>query len=216
MNRFTKLLEFDEQKHEYNVLGTKLPSVTEIIGPLTYTKYKIDAGVIAQAAYKGALAHGLTAAYDRGDLGDDSPIPADGAMYYKAWKDFCHDYQAEWKYIELPLACKFFAGTVDRIGIVDGYPVVVDIKTTASMDKASKIALCAQLYGYSVLCHENDIPVNASCSLGVQLKKDGTYTVHEMSKIALKYQFNPDELFDQLMYWNSLLRGGKKIDENAE
>lgn len=216
MNRWTKVLEFDEQKHEYNVLGTKLPSVTEIIGPLTYTKYKIDAGVIEQAAHKGAMTHELTAAFDRGDLEDDSSIPADGAMYYKAWKDFCHDYQVEWKYIELPLACASFAGTVDRIGMIDGKLVVVDIKTTSSMDRASKISLCAQLFGYCYLCMENDIAVDISNSIGVQLKKDGTYTVHEMSKIAQKYQFNPSELFSQLKYLNFLLTGGKKIESDAE
>lgn len=216
MNKYTKLLEFDEQKHEYNVLGTKLPSVTEIIGPFTYTKYKIDAGVIEQAAHKGAMTHELTAAFDRGDLEDDSSIPADGAMYYKAWKDFCHDYQAEWKYIELPLACASFAGTIDRIGMIDGKLVVVDIKTTASMDRASKIALCTQLYGYILLCKENDIPVDYFKSFGVQLKKDGTYTVHEMSKITQKYQFNPSELFSQLKYLNFLLKGGKSIESDAE
>ena len=216
MNRWTKVLEFDEQKHEYNVLGTKLPSVTEIIGPLTYTKYKIDAGVIEQAAHKGAMTHELTAAYDRGDLEDDSSIPADGAMYYKAWKDFCHDYQVEWKYIELPLACASFAGTVDRIGMIDGKLVVVDIKTTSSMDRASKIALVTQLHGYSVLCRENDIPVVFSSAVGVQLKKDGTYTVHEIEKISQKYQFNPSELFNQLKYLNFLLKGGKKNDSDAE
>ena len=216
MNKWTKVLEFDEQKHEYNVLGTKLPSVTEIIGPLTYTKYKIDAGVIEQAAHKGAMTHELTAAYDRGDLEDDSSIPADGAMYYKAWKDFCHDYQVEWKYIELPLACASFAGTVDRIGMIDGKLVVVDIKTTSSMDRASKIALVTQLHGYSVLCRENDIPVDFFSAVGVQLKKDGTYTVHEIEKISQKYQFNPSELFNQLKYLNFLLKGGKKNDSDAE
>lgn len=211
MNKYTRELQFDEQKHEYSVNGVKLPSITEIIGPITFTKYRVEASVIEQAAFRGSMIHEFTAMFDRGDLEDDTSIPVDTALYLKAWKDFCHDYQASWKFIELPLACNSMAGTVDRIGTIDGKTVVVDIKTTSSMDKASKIALCSQLYGYSILCEENDIPVDFASSMGVQLKKDGTYSVYTAGETGQKYGFNPAELFSQMKFLNNLIKGERKI-----
>ena len=212
MNKYTKVLEFDEQKHEYNVLGTKLPSVTEIIGPLTYTKYRVDNAVIEQAAFRGSMIHALTAAYDRGDLDEDGEVAVDVGLYLMAWISFCHDFQPKWEYIEVPMATRTFAGTIDRVGVIDGKRVVVDIKTTSAMDRANKIALVTQLYGYSVLCGDNDIPVDYSSCIGVQLKKDGTYSVISPNKVSQKYQFNPAELWCQLRFLNALLKGEKNAE----
>ena len=212
MNRFTKLLEFDEQKHEYNVLGTKLPSVTEIIGPLTYTKYRVDNAVVEQAAFRGSMIHALTAAYDRGDLDEDGEVAVDVGLYLMAWISFCHDYQPKWEYIEIPMATRTFAGTIDRVGVIDGKRVVVDIKTTSAMDRANKIALVTQLYGYSQLCAENDVQVDYDNSIGVQLKNDGKYSVIRTGAVSQKYQFNPAELWCQLRFLNTLLKGEKNAE----
>ena len=157
MNKYTKGLEFNQDKHEYNCLGTKLPSVTEICGPLTYSKYRVENAVIDQAAFRGSMIHYLTALYDRGDLEEESAIASDVGMYLIAWIKFCHDYQVKWEYIEIPLATNNFAGTVDRIGMIDGNRVIVDIKTSSAMDRANKIAMCAQLMGYAFLCWDRHL-----------------------------------------------------------
>ena len=212
MNKYTKTLEFNPDKHEYNCLGTKLPSVTEICGPLTYSKYRVENAVVDQAAFRGSMIHDLTALYDRGDLEEESAIASDVGMYLLAWIKFCHDYQVKWEYIEIPLATNNFAGTVDRIGMIDGNRVVVDIKTSSAMDRANKIALCAQLMGYTFLCWDNDIDITYCNSMGVQLKKDGTYTVINTNAVEARYQFNASELWDQLVYLNRLTKGEKKIE----
>ena len=212
MNKYTKCLEFHSEKHEYDCLGTKLPSVTEICGPLTYTKYKIDNAVIEQAAFRGSMIHDLTALYDRGDLEEESAVASDVGMYLMAWIKFCHDYQVKWEYIEVPLATTTFAGTIDRIGVIDGRRVVVDIKTSSAMDRANKIALCAQLMGYTILCLDNDIDISYVGSMGVQLKKDGTYSVISTNDVEARYQFNALELLDQLVFLNRLTKGEKKIE----
>ena len=212
MNKYTKALEFNDDKHEYRVNGNVIPSVTELCGPLTYSKYRVDNAVVEQAAFRGSMVHELTALWDRGDLEEDSVMAADVGLYLMAWIQFCRDYQPKWQYIELPLACRTYAGTIDRIGEIDGKLVVVDIKTTSSMDRANKIALSMQLFGYWDLCINNDIDSNYIHSLGVQLKKDGTYSVIETDKVNLKYGIQTSELWDTLVYLNTLTKGDRSIE----
>ena len=212
MNKYTKALEFNPNKHEYRVDGKVIPSVTEICGPLTYSKYRVDNAIVDQAAYRGSLIHELTALWDRGDLEEDSTLTADVGLYLMAWIQFCHDYQPKWEYIEIPLACWKFAGTIDRIGWIDDRLVIVDIKTSSSMDRANKIALSMQLFGYWDLCINNDIDASYFNSMGIQLKKDGTYSVIETDKVYQKYGIIPDELFDGLCKLNTLVKGERSCE----
>ena len=212
MNSYSKSIEFDEAKHQYKVMGKVVPSVTEMVAPLTYSKYRVDNAVVEQAAYRGSLIHELTALWDRGDLEEDSQMAADVALYLQAWINFCHDYSPKWEYIELPIASGNYAGTIDRIGEIDGKKVVVDIKTTSSMDRANKIALCTQILGYVFLCWENNLNVSFCNSIGVQLKKDGTYSVINADDVETKYQFNSSELWDHLMFINKLTKGDRSIE----
>ena len=70
--------------------------------------------------------------------------------YLKAYADFVRDYRPKWDYIEYMIgnAEIGFAGTVDRIGKIDGKLVILDIKSSS---KVNKTALTAQLTGYYVL-----------------------------------------------------------------
>ena len=218
MNKYTKALEFNDDKHEYRVNGKVIPSVTELCGPLTYSKYRVDNAVIEQAAYRGSLIHELTALWDRGDLEEDGVLAPDVGLYLMAWIQFCRDYRPKWEFIELPLACRKFAGTIDRIGEIDGRLVVVDIKTTSSMDRANKVALAIQLFGYNELCHSNGImedngsDVSYWNSLGVQLKKDGTYTVHLVDNIVQKYGIDVVSTFSWLEKINTLTKGERFVE----
>lgn len=212
MNTFTKRLCFDEDRHEYSVDGIKLPSVTEIVSPFTFSKYKVDAAVVNQAAFRGKIIHEVCADYDMGALSDTDEIAPDIAMYLKAWKDFCHDYQPEWLMIEQPMACNDYAGTIDRVGIIDGEPVIVDIKTTSSMDRASKIALCSQIAGYIMLCDSNtEYHIQSKNCMGVQLTKEGKYNVIPVRKVEGKYEFCSLSLFCKMLQIIKLMKGDKKI-----
>ena len=212
MNRYSKALEFNPDKHEYRVNGVVLPSVTELCGPMTYSKYRVDNAIVDQAAYRGSLIHELTALWDRGDLEDDTALTTDVALYLKAWQNFCHDYQPKWEYIELPLACRTFAGTIDRVGWIDDNLIPVDIKTTSSMDRANKISLASQLYGYYELLDKNGIMANYAKSMGVQLKKDGNYSIISSEQTYLKYGYDPVELWDTLQKLNTLVKGERYVE----
>ena len=212
MNQFTKRLVFNEENHEYTVDGIKLPSVTEIVSPFTFSKYRVDAAVVNQAAYRGKMIHEVCADYDMGAIDDDAELSPDIALYLKGWKDFCSDYRPEWLMIEQPMASVNFAGTVDRVGMIDGNPCIVDIKTTSSMDRASKIALCCQLAGYTHLTNDNtDYNISLWNCMGVQLTKDGRYNVIFVSRTEGKYDFSSYDLFYKLLDINKTMKGDKRL-----
>ena len=212
MNNFTKKLVFDDEKHKYTVDGIEIPSVTEIVEPLTFRKYSVDSAILLQAKTRGTKVHEACADFDYGAITEETEIAPDIFPYLSAWKNFCKDYQVRWHYIESQMACNEFAGTIDTIGEIDGKAFIVDIKTTSSMDRASKIALCAQLAGYSFLYEMNSgVPLDSNECMGVQLKKDGSYCVIRADKVEEKYGFLSFDLFDQMLKLNQLLKGERKI-----
>ena len=212
MNSFTKRLVYDDAKHTYTVDGVKLPSVTSIVAPIKAGDYEVDNAVLNQAKERGSKIHEKCADYDFGAISEESSVNPDIAAYLKGWIDFSKDYQPEWLYIEQQMCVSDYAGTVDRIGIIDGKPVVVDIKTTTSMDRASKIALCAQIAGYVNLTENNtDLKIETKDCFGVQLKRDGTYTVIRVKDVETKYNFRSFCLFAELLGLKKLVKGDKRV-----
>ena len=185
---------FDPLTHTYTIEGIVVPSITEICSVLTANKYSSGQGVIDAARARGAAVHELCETYDYGSLVE---VPSELSGYVGAWMDFCRDYRPTWHYIEHQMFSKRLrmAGTCDRIGMIDGKMCVVDIKTTSNMDRASKIALACQLYGYGLLFADAHGFRLHGDSFGVQLKKDGTYVIHDARKISDKYSVAIDGAF---------------------
>ena len=200
---------FDEDTHTYTLDGVIIPSVTEICAPITCGKYP-PVGVVQQAAARGTRVHELCALYDMDALPDE--IEAGLVGYVKAWAAFCRDYKPVWTHIEFPLYGEIdpgqpFAGTIDRIGEIDGRTRVVDIKTTASLDRPAKVSLCEQVTGYEWLADLNDIHVYDGSGMGVQLFADGNYRVHLTAEIARKYDFRSSSLFITLRKLHKITKG---------
>ena len=200
---------FDEATHTYTLDGVVIPSVTEICAPITCGKYP-PVGVVQQAAARGTRVHELCALYDMDALPDE--IEAELVGYVKAWAAFCRDYKPVWTHIELPLYGVLntglpFAGTLDRIGKIDGRTLVVDIKTAASLDRPAKVALCEQITGYEWLADLNDIDVYGGAGMGVQLFANGNYRVHLIAAIAQKYDFLRSETFWSLRELYKITKG---------
>lgn len=200
-------LHFDPESHTYTVGGVEIPSVTEVCAPLTAGKY-VPSGVVDHAAARGTRVHELCALFDMDALPDE--IETECLPYLAAWQRFCRDYRPEWEYIEHPMHAGVngleVAGTVDRIGLIDGKRMVVDIKTAQSMDRASKVALCCQLEAYSHLAFQNGIEV-LETGMGVQLMRDGSYRIQEQRKIEQKYRFDSYLLFSQLRNIHFIVKG---------
>lgn len=174
------MLTFDDATHTYSIDGVVVPSVTEITRFLhidTVSAYADKGGGRWQrdrAADRGTRVHAYCADYDYGVLPD--AIAPDCAKYVQAYIDFLRDYRIkEWAAVEVPLGYDGYAGTLDRLGYIDGTLTLVDLKTGAHINKA---ALAAQLSGYLPLCFHNGLGLPRRL-LGVQLLSTGKYRPYE-------------------------------------
>lgn len=144
------VIEFDESTHTYTVEGERKPSVTEILSMLTMGHYsQINESVLRAAAERGKDVHQACQDIDLGlDEEEYDPVIA---PYAEAYMQFLFDYSPKWLEIEQPHYNKEwgFCGTVDRYGIINGRPSVVDIKTTASPTRENYLSYCCQTIGYS-------------------------------------------------------------------
>ncbi len=146
-------IDFNEDKHEYSVGGVVIPSVSEILAPLSADRYsQIDKFVLKNAAERGTAVHAATRAIDYGFAPEeDFSISA----YLKAYYMFLREVKPEWEMIEqIVWYCRYlgdtplYAGTVDRYGKIDGKPCVVDIKTYASLSTDAFIGASCQTILY--------------------------------------------------------------------
>lgn len=196
-------IDFDEEKHEYSVGGVRVPSVSEILAPLSADRYAdLNKAMLEQAAARGTAVH---EACELIDYGIEPEIDTEIDGYLKAYTMFLLEHDVEWELIEsvvgynrfseeIPLYC----GTVDRFGMVDGVPSVVDIKTYASMSSDAQLSASCQtiLYGDALESH-GWFFVNR-CIL--HLRKDGTYRLIDLVKWDDAHGFNSRDT--AWMLWN--------------
>lgn len=163
-------LVFNEDKHQYSVNGLVLPSVTNIMKPLTTELYRsIDEAVLEKAAKRGSSVHYATELFD---LYGAEEIELENRGYLEAYKKFKKDYQVEVIEVEKQLfhPTLYFAGTLDRIVKINGKRVLLDIKTT---EKIHKELVSIQVSAYQEMASKNGIEVDELAVL--KLNKNGTY-----------------------------------------
>lgn len=197
-------LEFNAELHEYRIDGKVVPSVTEICAPLTAQSFsELNPTMMRQAAARGTIIHELTELIDYGTAPEDLEMYSELTGYVTAYQRFLRDYSPTWTHIEYRLgnAELGFAGTLDRMGVIDR-PCIVDIKTTSNPNRATKVAWVSQLSGYRWLCN------NATLErYNLLLKPDGKYTLYNASNIEEKYGFYGARLFSHLLEQHKILKG---------
>lgn len=176
------MLTFDAETHRYFADGTQVPSVTQILAPLTDFA-AVDPDVMRRASAFGSAVHHLCELSDQGaDLGD---YDIDEALlpYLRAWRRFCTEWAVEWSGIEMRVfhPALRYAGTLDRKGtlLAPGEPAhrrhaaMVDIKTSTSLYPS----VGPQLAAYA----RADDPLTGSSlrRYAVQLRGDATYVCKE-------------------------------------
>lgn len=158
-------LTFDEEHHKYFDGEVELPSVTQITRFCSYDSIN-GAGANPFYRERGTKVHELCADYDfTGEFPRGTGL--DG--YLKAYADFKRDYRIkDWSFVEFAQgnAETGFAGTIDRVGYIDGRLSILDIKTSSNINL---VALTAQLTGYSLLLG------GCVALYGLQLQKAGKY-----------------------------------------
>lgn len=190
-------LIFLEEPHKYELDGEELPSVSEITRFISREMYtEVNQSVLDRAADRGTSIHRATESLDRyGNCEiDDDLVP-----YLQAYVEFRKAHDVKWDKIEWSTynAERKFAGTIDRIGIVDGKNCIVDIKSTYTIHT---VAVTAQLTLYKMMAESQGLKVDELFVL--HLKKDGK---HQFKKIE------PDEqLAESCLYLHEKLKKKKR------
>jgi hypothetical protein len=193
-------LRFDDELHEYFDGAVQLSGVTTVIRYISREKGdKAPEQAREVARDRGQRVHEYCLFHDYGIMPDW--VDGDCAPYVEAYKAFMRDYGiTAWKFSEMLLgsAEMGYAGTIDRMGVIDGKKVIVDLKCVSVVDKQ---AVSAQLYGYKRLFeHRLDTQIDELWAL--QLLKNGKYRIYK----ALP---SGQELFDTCFKLHNLLQGGK-------
>jgi hypothetical protein len=163
-------LLFLDEGHRYIVNGEEVPSVSELCRFISREVY----GDIAQfrldnAAERGTKIHKACEVLDKygtAEVGNDI-LP-----YLQAYVAFRKEHGVKWDKIEFQTyhPTRVYAGTIDRYGIVDGTPTLLDIKSSSTVHKP----LClAQLNLYRMMLEAAGIVVDKLYIL--HLKPDGKY-----------------------------------------
>ena len=161
-----QLLFFDEG-HKYTLDGEELPSVSQLTRFISREIYG-DVGQfnLDRAAERGTAVHKATELLDKYGKAE---IDEDIMPYLQAYICFRKEHKCEWQKIEYAThhPNNLYAGTRDRVGTVDGHLVVLDIKTSSTIQKP--------LYTAQLNLYRKMLPDPIEQLVILHLKKDGTY-----------------------------------------
>lgn len=167
------LLTFDEERHEYRMLGAVVPSVTQILRPLS------DFSGVAKAVLDakrdlGQRVHLACQLSDEDDL-DEASVEPDVAPYLAAWRKFRRETGAQVLLNEVQVAepMLLYAGTLDRVLLLNGAKWLVDLKTCIS----TPIAVGPQTAAYQRALGDASVTHRGA----LRLRPDGTYRLDALT-----------------------------------
>ena len=200
------MLEFNSTDHTYTLDGERIPSVSDLLIPVTILGYNLKRSSLDAfldnrdaAAERGTKVHQLTQRLDQGKK--IRRVYPDLEGYITAYEKFLEEHKPEWTMTEQMVHGTVkgitYAGTLDRYGEVYGYngPCLVDIKTSSTTHYETWLL---QLQAYNALLPAKQKAKNL---LILWLHKKGTYQVYDLTKeddhlsklLAFHYQFRPEE-----------------------
>lgn len=185
-------IEFEEETHTYKVDGKRLPSVSEIMRPLSEDYYKdLPKEILNKAAERGKRVHLAIELYDVFGVEDDSKEVKPYLLGYKMARSLEH-FQP--KHSEIRLTNGEYCGTLDMLALEDGKNIIIDLKATS---KINIELLEVQLAAYQELANFNGYSV------------DKLYCLH-IKPNGYKYvQIVPNELL-----WQELKKQWRNKYEN--
>ena len=167
-------LNFDPETHTYTVNGRRLMSVTQALA-------LVDDRRINSSWYldRGRLVHLACEYLDRDELDEDTVAP-EIRPYLEAYKKFREETSFKPDLIELRLShlTYLYAGTLDRIGDLNGNHILIDLKSGAPA-RVDELQLAA----YFELARVNNIPVKKCFDL--YLHDNGTYKLEPVENVKL-------------------------------
>lgn len=165
------LPDFDPKTHTYRMNGNIIPSVTQVLAPLQNYGH-INPDVLQNAARRGVAVHLACELDDMEANISEEDLTDEVLPYLMAWRLFKLEYGFEPTLIEqLVHSTRYnYAGTLDRIGLIDGERWLIDIKATYAIQPTTGPQTAAYLAAWNESL--SDTVENRGC---VQLKRDGTY-----------------------------------------
>lgn len=165
-------IDFDTDQHLYTLNGMRLPSVTQIMEPMSLMLYQgIPQDVLFGAADRGTRAHEQVSNYV---LYGIEEVDEDTKPYLDAFHEFEAAYHPTWIASEYRTYHKAlrYAGTIDLVGFIepdDGTGVdVIDLKCTSVYHP---VMLSTQLAGYCEALKSHGVKIRRR--YGLQLCKNG-------------------------------------------
>lgn len=167
-------LEFEDNTHTYTLNGIVVPSVSEVIAPLSNVKYSgISERTLARAADKGTSVHNSIENWIKFGIED---IPPEHSGYFNAFMDWWNTYNPEVVGSEVRL-CHIlmqYAGTADFIGYIQDELTLIDFKSTYTV---SDMTCGVQLEAYSQALKSMGVVVQRKKIL--HLKRDGRFDLRD-------------------------------------
>ncbi len=124
-------LTFYAPDHTYRFAGELVPSVTQVLKSAGIVDYsQIPQDVLLNAARRGTAVHRALEFFDRDELDEDS-LSAELRPYLEAYRSFLADSGFQPGHVENRVYHPLhrYAGTLDRLGVLNGEAVVLDFKT---------------------------------------------------------------------------------------
>lgn len=172
-------LEFKEKNHTYWLYGTRIPSVSELMRPLSDSMYKgIDAEILDLAAERGSTVHEAIENFAKYGIEDCKP---EYQGYFDGFLAWVNENRVEILASEIMAYNRVYryAGTLDLICNVRGERWLVDVKTTAQVNR---MLTSVQLEAYKAALVSHGITVDRKAVL--HLKKAGKPQVHIADKAS--------------------------------
>jgi len=163
-------LQFDEETHTYTLDGRRIPSVTQVLDPIS-SMHMVDPQLLEERAAFGTAVHQAAELYLLGQL-DTDDIDTDVWNCIFALKKFLMDTQIEPLFVEKRVYSPRhqYAGGVDLVAQKPlGEQVAIDFKTAL----VTPHTVGPQLAGYTQALEEEDIHIDERWC--VQLNADGKY-----------------------------------------
>lgn len=173
-----KELTFDEATHVYLLDGIQIPSVTQLMKPLTERDYQdIPQWRLDKAAEKGTAVHEGIEIWLQYGIDD---VPDEYSGYLDAFKKWWTDSGAELIDTEVRVyhKTKKYAGTCDLLCMLDGKRTLVDYKSSVKVKKKSG---GVQLEGYVQALASQGIVIEQKAILHIKQTRD-----YEFIKYPLK------------------------------
>lgn len=163
-------LEFDEVHHIYTLDGLIIPSVSNILEPLSAVKYeRVDSRTLERAATRGTSVHNGIENWIKFGIED---VPEEHEGYFEAFLKWWNANNPTVIASELRMYHKFlrYGGTCDLLCLIEDKLALIDFKTTYAV---SDMTCSVQLEGYGQALATHGVKVDRKLIL--HLKKDGTY-----------------------------------------